>query len=81
MVDTDGGASGAPFPVTVGDLTITMRPCGWIDYVSSPRDFNAMLDQVQGGAFLQAFESLKGGGQITQIEGEKATQAIVRAQQ
>ena len=40
-----------------------------------------MLEQVQGGAFLQAFESLKGGGQITQIEGEKATQAIVRAQQ
>lgn len=44
-------------------------------------DFKAMLEQVQGGAFLQAFESLKGGGQITQIEGEKATQAIVRAQQ
>ena len=44
-------------------------------------DFKALLDQVQGGAFLQAFESLKGGGQITQIEGEKATQAIVRAQQ
>lgn len=44
-------------------------------------DFKAMLDQVQGGAFLQAFESLKGGGQITQVEGEKATQAIVRAQQ
>lgn len=44
-------------------------------------DFKAMLEQVQGGAFLQAFESLKGGGQITQVEGEKATQAIVRAQQ
>jgi hypothetical protein len=44
-------------------------------------DFKALLDQVQGGAFLQAFESLKGGGQITQVEGEKATQAIVRAQQ
>ena len=44
-------------------------------------DFKAMLDQVQGGAFLQAFDSLKGGGQITQVEGEKATQAIVRAQQ
>ena len=44
-------------------------------------DFKAMLEQVQGAAFLQAFESLKGGGQITQIEGEKATQAIVRAQQ
>jgi hypothetical protein len=27
---------------------------------------------------LQAFESLKGGGQITQIEGEKATSALNR---
>ena len=27
---------------------------------------------------MQAFESLKGGGQITQIEGEKATAAITR---
>jgi hypothetical protein len=44
-------------------------------------DFKALLNQLEGGAFLQAFESLKGGGQITQVEGEKATQAIVRAQQ
>jgi hypothetical protein len=38
----------------------------------------AYLDQVKGQAFLQAFETLKGGGQITQIEGEKATAAIGR---
>lgn len=36
------------------------------------------IKQVQGQAFLQAFESLKGAGQITQVEGEKATQAIGR---
>lgn len=34
--------------------------------------------QLEGQAFLQAFESLKGGGQITEIEGQKATQAIGR---
>lgn len=51
-------------------------------YAGTPEaDFKAMLEQVQGSAFLQAFERLKGGGQITQIEGEKATQAIIRAQQ
>jgi hypothetical protein len=33
---------------------------------------------LDGQAFLQAFESLKGGGQITEIEGQKATQAIGR---
>lgn len=41
-------------------------------------DFNARLEQLQGGAFLQAFNSLKGGGQITEIEGKKATSAITR---
>jgi hypothetical protein len=41
-------------------------------------DFGQRVEQLQGRAFLQAFESLKGGGAITQIEGEKATQAIAR---
>ena len=36
------------------------------------------LDQIDGKAFLQAFKSLEGGGQITEIEGQKATQAIAR---
>jgi hypothetical protein len=40
----------------------------------------ALIDQAQGQAFLQAFESLKGGGQITEIEGQKATQAMARLQ-
>lgn len=38
----------------------------------------ALHNQIQGQAFLQAFEKLKGGGQITEIEGTKATQAITR---
>jgi hypothetical protein len=41
-------------------------------------DFRAVLDQIGGAAFLQAFESLKGGGQITEVEGKKATDAIAR---
>lgn len=41
-------------------------------------DFKAVLDQIGGAAFLQAFESLKGGGQITEIEGKRATDAIAR---
>ncbi|WP_273727472.1 hypothetical protein [Brucella gallinifaecis] len=36
------------------------------------------MDQIGGQAFLQAFNSLKGGGQITEIEGQKATEAIAR---
>ncbi len=37
-----------------------------------------MLNQSKGGAFLEAFKALKGGGQITEIEGKKATDAIAR---
>lgn len=40
--------------------------------------FNVRLDQIKGKQFLQAFESLKGGGQITEVEGKKATEAIAR---
>lgn len=36
------------------------------------------IQQIQGQAFLQAFESLKGGGQITEVEGAKAEAAIAR---
>lgn len=42
------------------------------------RDFVALVDQAKGQVFLEAFESLKGGGQITQVEGQKATEAIAR---
>lgn len=40
--------------------------------------FSTRSKQLEGQAFLQAFESLKGAGQITEIEGQKATQAIGR---
>jgi hypothetical protein len=41
-------------------------------------DAAARLAQVRGRVFLEAFESLKGGGQITQIEGDKAQAAMAR---
>ena len=33
---------------------------------------NEMIKQIRGDVFLQAFEKLKGGGQITELEGQKA---------
>jgi hypothetical protein len=41
-------------------------------------DFGQRVQQLQGQAFLQAFQSLKGGGTITEVEGKKAEQAIAR---
>lgn len=40
--------------------------------------FQARLDQIKGSLFMQAYQSLKGGGQITEIEGQKATDAMAR---
>jgi hypothetical protein len=39
-------------------------------------NYEARLRQLEGKMFLDAFESLRGGGQISEIEGVKATQAI-----
>lgn len=41
-------------------------------------DVRALQDQIQGATFLQAFDQLKGGGAITEVEGKKATDAIAR---
>ena len=36
------------------------------------------IDYIKSNAFMQAFESLKGGGQITEKEGEAATAALAK---
>lgn len=45
---------------------------------TNARDFYARNRQLQGQTFLEAFESLKGGGHITEVEGQKASDAIAR---
>lgn len=40
--------------------------------------FVNLVEQAKGQAFLEAFNSLRGGGQITEAEGAKATQALAR---
>lgn len=45
---------------------------------SGSYDFDSLVNQAKSQSFLQAFESLKGAGQITEVEGAKATQAITR---
>lgn len=40
----------------------------------------AQIEQIRGKAFLDAFEKLKGGGPITDTEGQAATNAVTRIQ-
>jgi len=47
---------------------------------SQAASFENRLKQIGGQQFLEAFAALKGGGQITEIEGAKATAAIARMQ-
>lgn len=42
------------------------------------KDYKSIQNQLEGKAFLSAFEQLKGGGAISEKEGEKAQQAIAR---
>lgn len=54
---------------------------GMLGYVpkTEAADFKSRLEQLQGGTFLQAYNTLRGGGQITEVEGAKATAALNRA--
>jgi hypothetical protein len=45
---------------------------------SDAASFQARHEQVKGEAFKEAFQSLKGGGQISNVEGEAATKALNR---
>lgn len=61
---------GAPNPLAGGFGSFGAMPG------TDAAGFKAKLDQLQGKQFLEAFQSLKGGGQITEVEGKKATDAI-----
>ena len=74
------GAAAQPHPGFAGVVGATLMPGMRLVQGTPEADFDAMLEQVLGGAFLEAYERLKGTGQITEIEGKKATQAITRMQ-
>ena len=63
------GAVGASWQKLLPDFALTG---------TDTMDFRKRLEQLKGGAFMEAFKSLKGGGQITEVEGKKATAAITR---
>jgi len=61
------------FSTASGVLSLTQRIPGTQAY-----DFGRRIEQIKGQAFLQAYESLRGGGAITEQEGRTATAAIAR---
>ena len=60
----------------------SVKPDMWLEskYASENiRNFIPLLEQIKGGAFLQAVQQMKGSGAISEIEGDKAASALVRA--
>jgi hypothetical protein len=77
MVGSEDGKTKA-HPGFESYVGATMTPGMRFVEGSETANFEKLLDQSKGGAFLEAFNSLKGGGQITEVEGKKATDAITR---
>lgn len=50
-------------------------------FTQAGTDLRVKIDQLQGKTFLEAFETLKGGGAITELEGAKAQAAMARLDQ
>jgi hypothetical protein len=67
----------SPGRETATGLSATLDPRNYLAGTDAT-NFKVRLDQVKGQAFLEAFAGLRGGGAITEIEGQKATEAIAR---
>ena len=52
-------------------------PGGFLLLNDAETDLVQLIDNLENSVFLSAFQDLKGGGQITELEGEKAQRAIV----
>lgn len=65
-------------PSVVGKFQGRLDPEGFTGLAMSQDGVNLVteMQQLEGQAFLSAFDTLKGGGQITEREGQAATRAI-----
>ena len=67
-----------PHPGFESAVGISAAPLSGFIPGTDTTDFKERMAQIKGQSFLQAFENLKGAGQITEIEGAKATAALNR---
>jgi hypothetical protein len=68
----------APHPGFSSYVGATLFPGARFVEGTDAASYELRQKQIEGQAFLEAFRSLKGGGSITEKEGEKATAAITR---
>jgi hypothetical protein len=71
-------AATKPHPGFQDAVGATWKPGARFVPGTNAAGYQALQDQVEGTAFLSAFEALKGGGAISEVEGAKATAARLR---
>lgn len=78
IVDKLVAPNGTPHPGIRGNFGMS----GQFPNLPGGQAANAasLIEQVKSRAFLEAFNSIRGGGAITEAEGQKATTALIRAQ-
>lgn len=78
-----GGSGLAPgVKETVGGIAgLQGAQSYYMPITKNQRHFQPIINQIRGQTFMRAYETLKGGGQITEIEGRKGEQAIARLSQ
>lgn len=81
LIDEDGNLQKGVGEITGGPLGLMGRQSEIFPLTQNQREFQPVVNQIKGQAFLDAYERLKGGGVITEIEGKKATQALGRLEQ
>jgi len=78
LMQIDNLIGDAALDQALGIEGIFRKPLADLGLDPDTKRVRTKVEQLQGGVFLQAFESLKGGGQITELEGKKAEQAMAR---
>jgi hypothetical protein len=68
----------APAPGFESYVGMTLMPFARFAEGSPAASYERRQLQIEGKTFLEAFESLRGGGAITEVEGAKGQQAISR---
>jgi hypothetical protein len=73
----EGGATAQPADPALDSILGMVQGRVW-PMTQAGEDLKVKVDQLAGTAFLQAFDILRGGGAISEVEGAKATDAIAR---
>lgn len=81
LLNPGGGLAPGAESVVGGFMGMQGRQSSVFPVTENQRRFQPMINQIKGQTFLRAYETLKGGGQITEVEGQKAESAMARLDQ